>query len=195
MTKSELRKIYLEKRNALSAAEHAELSERIATRFAEEVDVAGLASMHCFISMEHKGEPDTRGIFEQAWKKFPNMRTYAPRINRETGEIDALSYTPATVLARNDWCIPEPAEGEPVRPDEMDVVIVPLVCADARGHRVGYGKGFYDRFLKKCRPDCIKVGLSFFPPVDRIDDVHDGDFPLDFCVTPEQVFTAETRRR
>ena len=65
------------------------------------------------------------------------------------------------------------------------LVLVPGVCFDQTGHRVGYGKGFYDRFLKTCRPGCLKVGLSYFEPVDPIDDVHDGDVRLDFIVTPE----------
>lgn len=195
MTKSELRKIYLEKRNALTAAEHAELSGQIAARFLSEVDILGSASLHCFISMEHKGEPDTRAIFERLWTQFPNVLTLAPRVNRQTGEIDSLPYTPATPLVRNGWKIPEPVEGDAVRPDEIDVVVVPLLCADESGYRVGYGKGFYDRFLKKCRPDCLKVGLGFFPPVEKIDDVHDGDVAVDYFVTPEEVFTAEAQRR
>jgi 5-formyltetrahydrofolate cyclo-ligase len=67
-------------------------------------------------------------------------------------------------------------------------VIVPLLCFDRRGHRVGYGKGFYDRYLQKCRPDCIKAGLSFFDPVDLIDDTYADDIPLDICVTPSETF-------
>ena len=67
-------------------------------------------------------------------------------------------------------------------------MIVPLLCFDARGHRVGYGKGYYDRFLQKCRPDCIKAGLSFFPPVKKIDDIHVADVQLDLVVTPNETF-------
>jgi 5-formyltetrahydrofolate cyclo-ligase len=67
----------------------------------------------------------------------------------------------------------------------IDLVIVPLVCVDKSGHRVGYGKGFYDRFLKQVRTDCVKVGLSYFEPVERIDDVHEGDVRLDFVITPK----------
>ena len=65
------------------------------------------------------------------------------------------------------------------------MVLVPGVCFDRDGHRVGYGKGFYDRFLKTCRPDCVKIGLSFFEPVEKIDDVHNGDIALDFLVSAE----------
>ena len=69
-----------------------------------------------------------------------------------------------------------------------DLIIVPLLAVDAQGHRVGYGKGFYDRFLSKCRPDCLKVGLNYFEPDERIVDVGEHDIKLDACVTPTEVF-------
>jgi len=54
---------------------------------------------------------------------------------------------------------------------------------------VGYGKGYYDRFLKRCRTDCLKVGLSYFGPVETIPEAHDADIPLDCCITPEVIQT------
>ena len=60
---------------------------------------------------------------------------------------------------------------------------------DEKGNRIGYGKGFYDTFLARCRPDTIKIGLSFFKPETRIDGVFKGDIPLNYCVTPEKVYT------
>jgi len=109
-------------------------------------------------------------------------------MHSENGEIDSLIYQRGTPTNQNSWKIPEPAGSEIVAPEALDLVIVPLLCFDARGHRVGYGKGFYDRFLRKCRPDCIKAGLSFFPPIDSIDDVYDDDVPLNACITPTETF-------
>ena len=68
------------------------------------------------------------------------------------------------------------------------MVFVPLLAYDKQGNRVGYGKGFYDNFLSKCKPETIKIGLSFFPPEEKIKDVSESDVKLDFCVTPEEVF-------
>jgi len=70
-------------------------------------------------------------------------------------------------------------------------VLVPLLCFDRRGHRVGYGRGYYDRFLARCRHDCKKIGLSFFEPLAEIDDVHEGDVELNYCVTPDGVITID----
>ena len=68
------------------------------------------------------------------------------------------------------------------------MVFVPLLAYDKQGNRVGYGKGFYDNFLSKCKPETIKIGLSFFPPEDKIDDVFESDVKLNFCVTDSQIF-------
>jgi 5-formyltetrahydrofolate cyclo-ligase len=55
------------------------------------------------------------------------------------------------------------------------------------GNRIGYGKGFYDRFLNTCRKDVIKVGLSIFEAEEKI-DAESFDVPLDFCVTTKQLY-------
>ena len=76
------------------------------------------------------------------------------------------------------------------------MVLTPGLCFDSDGHRVGYGKGFYDRFLKKCRSNCVKVGLNHFDLVDTIEDVHQGDVRVDAVVTPDGVFdTGQNRER
>lgn len=185
MTKSELRKRYVEKRREFSPAEHAELSLKIAELFFSAFDLSSIKTIHCFISLKHTGEVETSSIFERLWGEFPHITTVAPRVNDQTDEIDAAAFDRDTRLVENKWKIPEPADGNEVDPNEIDIVLVPLLCFDMRGYRVGYGKGFYDKFLARCRPDCLKVGLSFFPPVERIDDVHDSDVSLDSCVTPD----------
>ena len=68
------------------------------------------------------------------------------------------------------------------------MVFVPMVAFDMKGYRVGYGKGFYDRYLPRCRPDVIKIGFSFFDPVDNIKDIADFDVPLNFCITPSRIY-------
>ena len=67
------------------------------------------------------------------------------------------------------------------------MVFVPLLKKKKKGHRVGYGKGFYDKFLSECKPDAIKIGLSFFEPEELITDVFESDVKLDYCVTPNSI--------
>jgi 5-formyltetrahydrofolate cyclo-ligase len=67
------------------------------------------------------------------------------------------------------------------------VVFVPLLAYDKSGQRVGYGKGFYDTFLQQCKPNTVKIGLSFFAPEENIEDVSANDVALDYVVTPEGI--------
>ncbi len=150
-----------------------------------------IMTLHSFISIRKFNEVDTSFILERIWQEFPRIRTAAPRIDPVSLEMDSFVFPEDGELVENEWGIPEPVGSESVEPSETDLVLVPGLAFDRNGHRVGYGKGFYDRFLGKCRADCLKIGLSFFEPVDYIGDVHDGYVRLDFCITPERVF--ETR--
>ena len=129
-------------------------------------------------------EVDTRPIFQGVWSKFPRIQTVVPRVDHETEELESLKYGQDTELIPSPWQIGEPAHNDHVEPTEIDMVLVPLVCFDRRGHRVGYGRGYYDRFLRSCRPDCQKVGLSMFDPVDEISDAGESDVKLDRTITP-----------
>lgn len=194
MKKSELRKTYLEKRAALSPAEVAAASRRIADRFFESVDLVAVRTVHTFIRIGKFNEMDTSMIYYRLWRDHPAIVTVAPRTNLRTGEIESIVFDAQTELTENSWGIREPENGEMVKPQEVDVVIVPLLCFDNSGHRVGYGKGMYDRFLAVCRPDCIKTGVSFFPPVDEIAGVISSDVALDLCIMPDAALELEATR-
>ncbi|ESU19367.1 5-formyltetrahydrofolate cyclo-ligase [Flavobacterium cauense R2A-7] len=106
----------------------------------------------------------------------------------ETRKMTHFLLTDSTRIMNNDYGIPEPVDGIEVPASKIDVIFVPLLAYDKSGHRVGYGKGFYDAFLSQCKTDVIKVGLSYFDPEDAITDVLDTDVQLDFCVTPYGIF-------
>ncbi len=91
-------------------------------------------------------------------------------------------------LMHNDYGIEEPSGGNKVMENEIDLILVPLLAFDKYGFRVGYGKGYYDKFLFQCRKDSIKIGLSYFDPVDEIEDINSFDIPLNYCVTPRKLF-------
>ena len=97
--------------------------------------------------------------------------------------------TDYTKIKKNEYNIPEPVNGLPVPSETIEVVFVPLLAFDIFGNRIGYGKGFYDKFLAECKPETIKIGLSFFEAVKQIDDVFESDVKLDYCVTPEKIYT------
>lgn len=90
-------------------------------------------------------------------------------------------------LQKNTWGIEEPKHGVPTPTEKIDMVIVPLLCFDKLGNRVGYGKGYYDRFLSVCKPGVQKIGLSLFNEPAIIDDVNNTDIPMTSCITPNSV--------
>lgn len=188
MLKAELRKIYLAKQKSLSPAERAEKSRLIAQTFFQSFDLSRIKFLHAFLPIEKFGEIDTKPIFETIWRDFPNVKTLAPRVDFQTNEIENLKFTSETLLSENRWSIREPAHDETVESAEIDLILVPLLCFDEAGFRVGYGKGFYDRLLKKCRADCLRIGLSYSAPVEKIEDAWEFDEKLGFCVTPERIF-------
>ena len=97
-------------------------------------------------------------------------------------------YSETDTLHWNKWGIPEPLPFNLVGPEQIDAVLVPLVGFDTIGHRIGFGKGFYDRYLPLCRPDCLKIGISLFDPVDLIDEVESHDIPLDIAICPAKLY-------
>jgi 5-formyltetrahydrofolate cyclo-ligase len=188
MKKAELRKFYLTKQKNLSPAERIEKSRAVAEHFFRFFDLTAIEYLHCFIPIEKFNEIETALIFQKIWLDFPNIKTLAPRVNFQTAEIENLKSTPETELIENSWQIAEPGGNELIETEKVDLVLAPLLCCDLEGSRVGYGKGFYDKFLRRSRPNCLKIGLSYFPPTAIISDVNEYDVKLDYCVTPEKIY-------
>ncbi len=188
MLKSELRKNYLERRKEFTPEDVKEKSLQIAERFFREFDLKKINYLHSFLPIERFNEIDTRLIFHRVWFEYANVETAVPRINFETDTLESLKFTPVTELVLNTWMIHEPSHNELFVCEKFDIVLVPLLAYDRAGNRVGYGKGYYDKFLKNCRSGCTKVGLSYFPPEESIDDVNGHDVKLDYCLTPDETF-------
>lgn len=188
MTKADLRKLYLEKRRALSATEIDAASTSITERFFGAFDLSAVRVLHTFIPIAKFAELDTLKICVRVWSEFPATTIAVPKVELESGEMMSIAFGRDTELVVNKWGIHEPAADQLIDPTEIDVVLVPGLCFDRRGHRVGYGKGFYDRFLRTTRKDSAKIGLSYFDPVKTISDIHDGDIAVDSVITPNQLF-------
>jgi 5-formyltetrahydrofolate cyclo-ligase len=120
--------------------------------------------------------------------RHPSVQVSVPRINNQNSSLDNFFLESSAQLQPNIWGIPEPKEGKPTPTDQIDVVLVPLLAFDVKGNRVGYGRGFYDKFLATLKESCLKIGLSFFPPVSNISNLHPMDLPLDAAITPTEVF-------
>lgn len=188
MTKQELRKIFLQKRSELSEADYLRLNYQLCEMFFASIDLSFIKVLHIFIPIEKNKEPNTWLIIDRIRREFPNVRLTIPKINSQTGELESFFFEGLHQLQLNTWGILEPKQGVPAEPEKIDMVLVPLLAFDNCGNRVGYGKGFYDKFLLTCKPSCQKIGISLFTQSDTIDDLHAHDIPVDKVVTPEDVF-------
>jgi len=188
MMKSELRKISLERQKSLSVTERNKKSVEIAAQFFKKFDLKNIKFLHIFLPIEKNKEIETGFIFKCLWSDFPQITTVVSRVDFESMTLENVRFSNETKLVKNRWHILEPKTSELVEIEKLDVVLVPLLCFDNRGFRVGYGKGFYDKFLSECRADCLKIGLSFFPPIAEISDAQSFDVKLDFCISPQKVF-------
>lgn len=188
MNKRELRKIYLEKRKTLTKEDLIEKSLQVAERFFQTFDLDKVDFLHCFLPIEKFRELDTHLILHRVWFEFAHIETIVPRVNFEKNIIENLKFTPFTELIENAWMIHEPARGELVSCEKIDAVLIPLLCFDKKGFRVGYGKGFYDKFLKGCPSNCLKIGLSHYEAIEEIADTDEFDVKLDYCLTPNETY-------
>lgn len=185
MNKKDLRLRYKNLRQAMLPEEAEEKSLAIANRLLQ-LDIWGKTYFHLFLTMENQKEIHTDFILNILAGK--DKEVIVSRSDFETFRMVHYLLTDNTKLMVSQYGIPEPIDGIEVPSNKIDVVFVPLLAFDNHGHRVGYGKGFYDRFLNECRPDVITIGLSFFEAEEEAIEANDTDVALDFCVTPLKVY-------
>jgi 5-formyltetrahydrofolate cyclo-ligase len=185
MTKQELRKKHKNLRNELTEDAIEDLSLSIANQLLT-LDIWDFSFYHIFLSIEAQKEINTDYILNILSGKDKNIVISKSDFN--TYELTNYLLTDATTIKLNTYNIPEPVDGIEINDSKIDVVFVPLLAFDTKGNRVGYGKGFYDKFLAKCRPGTIKIGLSFFEAESEIQDIFNGDIPLNYCVTPKKTY-------
>lgn len=185
MDKKEVRKKYKELRKNLSEDTIEELSLQIANQLIR-LDIWQHSFYHLFLPIESQSEVNTEYILQVLAGKDKNV--VISKSDFDTREMTHFLLTDNTTIKKNEYDIPEPIDGLEVPVSKIDVVFVPLLAFDAKGNRVGYGKGFYDKFLAECKPEVLKIGLSFFESENLISDVLNTDIQIDLCVTPTKVY-------
>ena len=185
MNKKELRIKYKALRSELSENDVEELSLAIANKVLT-LRIWGKTYFHIFLPIIEQKEVNTEFILHLLSGK--DKEAVVSKCDFETRHLVHFLLTDNTKIKKNEYNIPEPVDGLEVPTNKIDVVFVPLLAFDNAGHRVGYGKGFYDKFLKECKLETIKIGLSFFEPSAIIEDVFENDVKLDYCVTPNTIY-------
>ncbi len=183
MTKTALRNIYKEKRKNLSPKDVEIMNDFILINF-QKIHLPILSCVHTYLPSDKLGEADTFPLVKFLEFQNPWIKVLVPKIDIESGEMHHLYLDDNVEMMDNLFGIAEPTVGEKADATEIDLVLVPLLAFDEHGYRVGYGKGYYDRFLKTCREDVLKMGLSFFEAEEDINDINQFDIPLNYCITP-----------
>ncbi len=182
--KKTLRLKYKKLRETLSEESVEEMSLQIANQ-ALKLPIWDKAYYHVFLSMAPKKEVNTEYIMHILQGKDKSI--VISKVDSSSNEMQHFLLQENTVLKTSKYGIPEPLSGIEIAPEILDIIFVPLLAYDQQGNRVGYGKGYYDRFLAKCNPNAVFVGLSFFDPEPKI-LFNDTDVPLNFCITSKKIF-------
>ena len=185
MTKAELRIAYRLQRKELTAEQLDDYSLKIANNILK-LEIWNFSFYHIFLAITEQHEVNTDYILNILSGKDKNI--ILSKSDFKTSLLKNFLLTDNTIIKKNKYNIPEPVDGIPIPAESIEVVFIPLLTFDVKGNRVGYGKGFYDTFLASCKPETIKIGLSFFKAETKITDIFEGDIALDYCVTPEQVY-------
>lgn len=187
MTKAEIRVIYKEKRKQISIQQAEKWDDLILINF-QKIPHPFVRCVHTYLASERLMEIDTSNIIRYLHFINPELIVAVPKIDLLLNSMLNYRYQEDMEMKMNSYGILEPAAGEIIYPEEIDFVLLPLLAFDNRGYRVGYGKGFYDKFLSECRPDVLKIGLSYFDPVEEITDINEFDIGLNYCITPNDIF-------
>lgn len=185
MNKKEIRIKYKSLRQELTKDQTEELSLAVANNLLS-LPIWEATYFHLFLTIEEQKEIATEFILQILAGR--DKEIVVSKSNFDTFEMTHYLLTDNTKFMKNEYNIPEPIDGIEVPVSKIDVVFVPLLAFDNFGNRVGYGKGFYDRFLSACKPCTIKVGLSFFDSEKHVEDTSINDIKLNFCVTPTKVY-------
>ncbi len=184
--KNKLRIKYKELRQKFSSEEIEEKSLKIANNLLK-MDIWQYTYYHIFLSISEKREIDTEPVLHILQGKDKEIIISKSDFN--TREMRSFLLTDTTKLQKNKWGIPEPLDGIEVPSAKIEVVFLPLLAFDITGHRVGYGMGFYDKFLSDCKPEIVKIGLSLFEPEEKIPGILSTDVALNYCVTPNKIYS------
>ncbi|MCY7422169.1 MAG: 5-formyltetrahydrofolate cyclo-ligase [Chitinophagaceae bacterium] len=188
MTKKQCRQAYKQKRMELTPHQILRMHDLLLIQFQRLSFDDNAEYLLSYYPMADRAEIEPHLFGKSIQLSLPDLKIAYPVINYEDSTLQAHLVTETTVLMNNEYNIPEPVNGQEIDASILDIVFVPLLAFDRQGFRVGYGKGFYDRFLAQCRQDVIAIGFSYFDPVDNIDDANQFDIPLNYCITPQELY-------
>ena len=161
MTKKELRDQYRQKRLAITGKEKTKLDDLLLIQF-QHLSFSDVAVLLTYAPMQHTAEPDVHLCERYLQHQVPGLQVAYPVVDFATHTMQAMLVTEDTPFVQNLYKIEEPAGGTIIQPEGIDMIFIPMLVCDKQGQRIGYGKGFYDRYLNQCHETVLKIGFSYF---------------------------------
>lgn len=178
--KKALRARLLDIRMDMNAETWSRRSKQIVDELKQLPEFLKAERIHCYVSMNQRHEIETHSLIQELLNE--NKKVIVPVTNFEEGTLQHIPLESWNELNENKWGILEPKSSTPYQ-GEFDVILVPLLAADKKFNRLGYGKGFYDRFLSST--NATKIGLLFHEYLMNQIPVDDHDEKLDILITDE----------
>ena len=188
--KAELRKRMRSLRKALPASACSERSARIIDRLANLELMSRAAAVALFWPIDDRHEVDLRAL--DARLRARGTRLAYPGIDPETGAMTFRFVADAEAMVEHGFGFREPAPDAPEAPSAgLDVIVVPALAIDPRGHRIGYGAGYYDRVLPRFAPPAVTVAVAFDFQLVAETPNSAVDIPVTWVVTDTRDFASE----
>lgn len=177
MTKPTLRQNFLFKRTQHSQQEKREKSKNITNKLVKLQIFKKAKNIFCYISLPD--EVSTEDLIKEYLK---SKKIVVPKIKKNKIELHHL--TNWQDLKKGKWNIFEPAKHCKINPKNIDLAIIPGIVFDLNGHRLGFGKGFYDKILKKLK--CPKIGLAYNFQITKKLPIDEHDVAMDMIITEKR---------
>jgi 5-formyltetrahydrofolate cyclo-ligase len=187
MIKNTVRKEFLQRRMDILEEELQQQSALIGFNF-KKLALTPVRYLLSYYPILSRREFDVSVCEDLLKAQNPVMRVAWPKIHVDSLDMEAGVVEKDGLFIKNRFNILEPIGGAVISPQQLDVIFVPLLAFDTRGYRVGYGKGYYDKYLARCRTNTLKIGFSFFEAVEYIEDIDVFDVPLNYCITPHRIY-------
>jgi len=182
--KINLRERYLTLRESISVNELEKSSKDICDQLLNHFNFSN-QNIHLFYPIEGKNEVNTWPIHH---KLIKTNQLHTSVYNSVSNQWDCVCFDANSAFVKNRYNVPVPDPFKHAKWDKIDIILMPLLCFDDYGNRIGYGKGIYDQICKCLNKSCVKIGLSFFEAHPNAIVVEKHDIPLDFCQTPLKLY-------
>lgn len=157
--KNTLRKKLLEVRKVLPVSQVEQASEKIVKECIELIPWREIKSFHSYVPINNRNEINTWPLLEYVWKNYSHVLTAVPTIQND--QIVCMEVDNQTKWQKNTLGIPQPINSKNIdNTFQFDVIIVPCISFDRVGHRLGYGKGHYDKFLTT-QPNALTICIAY----------------------------------